>query len=257
MIKIINLAVIIPTLNRPRSLQISLKSIKNQTTKPKEVIVVDNNKLKINRSIIINFNKKYKTNYRYISFLSSQNAPSARNYASTKTNCKFLAFLDDDDYWKKNYLEEFNKINENKKSDLYITEYHVVNEFKKKLFDFNIKTNFYKNDLYLWNPGIISSNIIIRKKIFDQINKFDNSISGSADKDLLIKILDHKMKYYVIKKKLVFWTKHKTQWSQNYSLLLKNNLLFYKKYQNKFDIITRLKFIKKIIYLFTRKILQN
>jgi hypothetical protein len=132
----------------------------------------------------------------------------------------------------------------------------VINENLEKIFDFYIPEKFKLNDIYIWNPGILSSNIIIKKKIFDLIGGYDPKISGSADKDLLIKIINNNYKYFVIKERLVLYVNHNEQWSKNYKMIYHQSKLFFKKYKNQMNIITKSRFYKKLLMLFLKSILR-
>ena len=119
-------AAIIPTYDRPNNLYNALQSVKSQTLKPKEIFIVDNHPNSKNRNIVKNISKKLKIKIKYLTYKGEGKALSARNFASKKTNCKYLAFLDDDDEWKKSYAKEaLNRIKK-KRSKICITEYNVI-----------------------------------------------------------------------------------------------------------------------------------
>jgi glycosyltransferase involved in cell wall biosynthesis len=251
-----NIAVFITTLNRPSKLKLTLKNISEQFCKPKEVFIIDNDEKGSNRNVVEEHNALFSTDYQYIKYNEGLGSYDSKNYAIKKTNCKYLAFHDDDDLWLNNYLKRFAQIQQSKKADIYITEYVVVNENLEKIFDFDIPEEFKLNDIYIWNPGILSSNIIIKKKIFDLIGGYDPKVSGSADKDLLIKIINNNYKYFVIKEKLVLYVTHADQWSKNYAMIYDQSKLFFKKYKNQMNIITMARFYKKLLILFFKKHLK-
>ncbi len=243
-------AAIIPTYDRPDHLYNAIQSVKSQTLKPKEIIVVDNHPNSKNLNLVKNISKKLKIKINYLKYTGEGKALAARNYASKKTNCKYIAFLDDDDEWKKSYAKEaINEIRKNK-SKVCITEYNVINENRKKIFRFNIPKILKIKDLYIWNPGVLCSNIIFETRVFNNLNGYDSSILGSADKEILIRCIKNNIKYIVLQKPLVNWLRHKNQWSNNSKLILKGVVRFHKKYLPNMDLITKVRHYKKIIYYF-------
>ena len=123
-------AEIIPTYDRPYHLYNAIQKVKSQTLKPKEIIVVDNHPNSKNLNLVKNIYKKLKIKINYLKYTVECKALAARNFASKKTNFKYTAFLDDDE-WEKSYAKEaINKIRKNK-SKVCITEYNVINENRK------------------------------------------------------------------------------------------------------------------------------
>lgn len=251
-----NVAVFIPTLNRPSKLKLTLKNISEQIYKPKEVYVIDNHRQGSNRNVVEEHNCQFNTDYQYIKYNEGLGPYDSKNYAIKKTNCEYLAFHDDDDLWLDNYLKRFSEIQQLKNADIYISEYTLINENLEKIYDFYIPEKFKLNDIYIWNPGILSSNIIIKKKIFDLIGGYDPKVSGSADKDLLIKIINNNYKYFVIKERLVLYVTHAEQWTKNYKMIYHQSKLFFNKYKNQMNIITKLRFYKKLLKLFLKCIIK-
>lgn len=94
-------SVIITTYNKPAALAIAIRSVLNQSHKDTEVIVVDNGLLTATKKTIESFNDP-----RIKHILQNYNA-FEKNYASVKNlNVglkhavgKYIAILDDDDYW--------------------------------------------------------------------------------------------------------------------------------------------------------------
>ena len=99
---------IIPTYNRPKTLSKSINSVLNQNFKNFEIIVVDDCSkldLKINKKKIRYIKLKRILEYQFQEILELK---------YLKEN--FLAFLDDDDKWPKDYLlKTFKKIQLTKK----------------------------------------------------------------------------------------------------------------------------------------------
>ena len=95
----------------------------------------------------------------------------------------------------------------------------------------------------------------LKKSCFLAVNGFDSN-SGSADKDLAIKLSSSKYKYIINKKRLVNKRVSPNQWSKNYKSMYINNFKFYNKYKKSVGLSYKILLIKKIIKLFTYSILR-
>ena len=100
MINIPLVTVIIPTFNRANYIRRSINSVKNQTYKNIELIVVDDGSTDNTLEIVNEFKDIiyiYKPNGRQA---------SARNLGLNSANGDYVATLDSDDYWYPNFIEE-------------------------------------------------------------------------------------------------------------------------------------------------------
>ncbi len=94
-------SVIIPTYNRETYLRQALQSVVDQTYKNVEIIVVDDgSKYTYAKAICDDF-----SNTKYF-FKKNGGVSSARNYGILISKGKYIAFLDDDDYWRSDKLEK-------------------------------------------------------------------------------------------------------------------------------------------------------
>ena len=94
---------IIPAFNRPNFLQTALLSILNKSYDNHEVIVVDDHSdAPLQKQITL---PASKINIRWISHKKNKGGAAARNSGIKHARTPFIAFLDDDDKWKPDYLE--------------------------------------------------------------------------------------------------------------------------------------------------------
>ena len=235
--------------NRKNLLWKALLSIKKQVYQPNAVIIVDNNIKQNSKNLINKFNRKYKKKYKHFKYLKSGGAFAVRNHFMKKIKSNYVAFLDDDDYWDKNYLQEFKNASIKKSYDLYLTNTYFVNKNKKKKI-FHIDTNdFTIEKIGLYNPGIRSSATIVKKKSFLEINGYDLKLYyGSADKDFLSRFIKKKKKIKVIKKVLVNYLLHEISHSRNSRLMLISTIKYFNKYFDEISFSYKLRYLKKIFY---------
>ncbi|WP_299522924.1 glycosyltransferase family 2 protein [Winogradskyella sp.] len=95
-------SVIIPTYNRVDYLKFTIDSVINQTYPYVEIIVVDDGSSNNHTEILC---KDY-SHVNYIKIENSGGPCKPRNIGIDKANGKYLAFLDDDDIWLPNKLEQ-------------------------------------------------------------------------------------------------------------------------------------------------------
>ena len=234
----IKFSVIIPSYKFNKLLFKTLDSVFMQTTKPFEIIIVFSKKTSQDENnLLLKKNKNLK-----ILFNVNGNVSQNRNYGALKARGNYLAFLDDDDLWNKDYLKFIKKKINEKRSKLLITWLNkIINQKVSKYKEMSQKVK--SKDLFTFNPGIIGSNIVIDKKIFQKIGGFDKNLASSEDKDFFIRFLDNKLKFNILKKNLVY---HR-QFNQNQlSYETSGKQLFLKKYKNRMS--------KKDIFLNEKKI---
>ena len=255
-------SVVLTTYNRNDYIIEALKNVVSQSLKPNEIIIVDDNeknKLDIN-------NLKKKINFKNIKILllyTNNSGPSfARNFGVKKSSQKFIAFLDDDDFWENNYLEESKK--KIKDFKVLVTHFKVFNNSdiqRNYTSGKKFSNNYYNQNYYIKNIGMLASNLIIEKEFFYKIGKYDENLLGSEDKDLLIKIVNSKHKICINNKTLVNYRIHsKTQASgkNNFHYLqVFGKINFYKKYFYQMNLYTKIRMFIQIIYFYTFYKIKN
>ena len=234
----IKFSVVIPSYKINKFLFKTLSSVFKQTTNPYEIIIVFSNKIsKDQTNLILKKNKNLK-----IFFLNNGNVSQNRNYGALNAKGNYIAFLDDDDLWNKNYLRCIAKILNQKRSKFIITWLNKIKDQKVSKFK-EISQKVKPEDLFIFNPGIIGSNIVIEKKIFKKIGGFDKKLTSSEDKDFLIRFIDKKFKFNILKKRLVY---HRQKNKKQLSYDTTGKQLFLKKYEHRMS--------KKDIYINERRI---
>ena len=102
------ISVIVASYNYARFLPRTLDSLVNQTYKNFEVIVVDDGSKDNSVEIIKEYVKKYPTIVRFYQHENGINKglPATVQLAFSKTTGDYIAFLESDDYWDLNHLQE-------------------------------------------------------------------------------------------------------------------------------------------------------
>ena len=126
--------------NGEKFLKESLDSVISQTYKNWELIFWDNISTDDSKNLFQSYKHK-----RFKYFLSNKltNLSTARNLAISKSKGELITFLDVDDMWSQNKLEEQVNFYNKYKYDLIYSNYYVLNQnnmkkviYKKKIFAF-------------------------------------------------------------------------------------------------------------------------
>ena len=165
--------IIMPNFNKGKFILKAVNSVIGQSYKNWKLYIIDDNSNDNSKKIINKFSdhKKVRT------FLLKKNkGPSyCRNLILKKAKSKFIAFLDSDDYWKKNKLELQINFMKKKKYSFTFTDYIPMIQNKniqKFIKATKIRETFYFKN-FIYNSSINTSTMILEKKYLNNL-KFRN-----------------------------------------------------------------------------------
>lgn len=179
-----SVSVIIPVYNGEKYLDDSIKSILQQTIQPLEIIVVNDGSTDGTEKIA----KKYGDVIRYV-YQQNGGVAAARNKGLELVRGEYIAFIDADDIWVENKLElQLELFRKNPDHDM------VIGLLKRIPFSKMSKIihEESKNGEYVLQFGCA----ILKKKIFDKVGIFDESMIIGEDVDLFLRILEAGIKVW-------------------------------------------------------------
>lgn len=193
------ISVIIPLYNKELSIGSTLQSVLDQTFQEFEIVIVNDGSTDKSVEVVESINDK---RIRLVQ-QENQGVSAARNKGIEKANYEWIAFLDGDDLWKTNHLEEINKMRK-----LYPNEKVFVTSFKysdnrkkfRHLRDKNISKidNYFKeaiDEALIW-----TSVVVIHKSCFKKVGLFNSILVRGEDKDLWARLGRN---YNIIKSQLI------------------------------------------------------
>ena len=232
-------SIIIPYYKKKIFFKKTIDSIKNQTYKNFEIILIYDDS---NRSDLIFVKKTLKKikNKNIIINKKNMGAGISRNYGIKKSKGKFLSFLDSDDVWDKNKLKKQIKFMKNNCLEFSYSNYSIIDE--KGILLKKIKSpNIIKFRDLLFSCDIALSSVIINSKLLKS-EKFPN-LKTKEDYLLWLKLSKKNIKMMGIDKNFVFWRKTHNSLSSSVMQKLKDAFLVYNKY-------LKINFLFSIILIF-------
>ena len=211
-------SIIVNCYNGEKFLSDAIKSALSQTYKNWELIFWDNQSKDSSKEIFNSF-KDERLKYFYAN--KHTVLYEARNHALEKISGNFIAFLDVDDFWEKNKLEEQIKEFKDHNVSLVYSNFWFTNETKtsKRLaFKFELPSGAISNEIIRDYPvGMLT--ILIRRESLNNLDYiFDSRFQMIGDFDLVIRLsLDHKI--VGLNKPMASYRLHDSNMSKHYRKL--------------------------------------
>lgn len=160
--------------------------------------VVDDTGSESTKGLVADFVGLPRIDYLDNSGTEHPGASSSRNAGAWSAETDFLAFLDDDDRWEPEFLEEALAAIGNSGAELATAPGTV--EFGNRLAErpWLAKRVLTHRDCLAWNPGITGSSFVISAKSFRSIGGFDERLPVFNDLDLFVRFLARNYKYTVL-----------------------------------------------------------
>ncbi len=189
-----SIAVIIPTYNRSHTLRRALDSVNNQTVRPSEICVVDDGSTDETEQLL-------SRHYPQVNYVYQNNAgvSSARNAGVALTRGHWLAFLDSDDEWMPNKLErQLQEINGNNTFPLvHCDEIWIRNGVRVNAMHKHQKAGGEIFERCLPLCVISPSAVMIKRRLFEEVGGFDESLPACEDYDLWLRICSRHPVLYI------------------------------------------------------------
>jgi len=227
-------SVVITTFNRDEEvIKKAINTVRNQTYKEIEIIIVDDNGEKhpdISKNI-----EKCISDFKdvvYVKNDKNKGACAARNTGISVAKGQFIAFLDDDDTWEKRKIElQMEKFTE--EVGFVYCGMNVIYENTGKEVKWPA-TEHSDPVISLLKKNYVGNTScgIVRKCIAEKVNGFDEQLKSGQDQDFWIR-LAQVCKFAYVDECLVNYTfLGKGSITKNQRIKLESNLYLYKKYNN-------------------------
>jgi len=182
-------SVIIPLYNKEKDIKKTLKSVLDQSFQDFEIIIINDGSTDASEEVV-----KSVSDNRILLFTKKNEGVSiARNHGVAKANSGYVAFLDADDYWHPNHLDNlYSLIKKFPNNSWYATAFekkrnnNLINPIASPIMDkgnnwMGEVDDYFKYslvDCLAW-----TSAVCINKDFFNTLNGFDTTITHGAGED--------------------------------------------------------------------------
>jgi glycosyltransferase involved in cell wall biosynthesis len=223
-------SVIIPTYNRAQWLRKAIKSALEQTYRNFEIIVVDDGSTDNTKELVAKLDSPI---VRYVSDGTNRGAAASRNTGIGAARGEFIAFLDDDDEWVPAKLQkQLDKFSTSRATVgvVYGGSSIVSARSGKTIHSFTSQHSpEHKEADFLRTVTFSTSVPLIRKSCFHTVGLFDETLPGSQDRDMWIR-LARRYEFEFISEVLVRRYIHGEQITTNLKKKIEAKEKIYRKY---------------------------
>lgn len=180
-------SVVIPVYNKEKEIKETITSVLNQTFNDFEIILVDDG----STDNSINSIRNIQDSRIKIISQKNQGVSAARNTGIKNASSQYIALLDADDKWEKNYLEEqYNLTQKYPECKIFAVNYYYLYTSGKKVINkvnhlnINGEDGILKDYFYIAatsQPPICTSAVVIQKEALEQVNGFPIGIKSGED----------------------------------------------------------------------------
>ena len=237
--------VIIPAYNAEKFIEKTIRSVLEQTYLPEKIIVVNDGSIDKTVEVVEEISKTSKVPIILIS-QENRGPNAARNVGLEHSDSEYIALLDADDIWKEEKLEKQLQVFEKSELEnlgLVYTAYDLIDEngckIKQSFLVFKLDPDLRG---YVFNKMFDAmkitgscSGVLIKKKCFEKVGFFDESLRGAEDWDMWIRISKEFQIDYV-NETLVHVRVHDKNSHNDQVMMAENMIMFLKKWSGILDV---------------------
>ena len=192
------ISVVMPTYNQAGFIREAIESVLNQSYTNLELIIINNYSTDRTEKIIESFKD---VRIRYLKFKNDGVIAASRNRGIQESVGGYIAFIDSDDVWLANKLEnQIEYLESNKELGMVYSAQSILgtqSSIDISRYIYNKDLEKYDTAMAILNKNLIScSSVVVKKDIFSNIGYFDEDrdLVGAEDCDLWVRIA---MKYKI------------------------------------------------------------
>jgi len=233
-----SVSVVIPTYNYGRFITAAINSVLAQTSRPSEIIVVDDGSTDNTTEIVSNFGDRVK-------YVRQENAGvcAARNRGVAESKADHIAFIDADDVWQPTFLEKM--LERFSKDDTVGLVHCGMREFDHvtgRTLRTHVGEKGSLERLLLWESVNVTGSVIaVSRKAFDEAGGFDPKMKVGEDWDFCYRVAQ-KFTIEFVPEVLVDYRSHGAAAHRDVAEMERGMLRFYEKaFQTKDESILKLR----------------
>ena len=183
-------SIIIPVYNRTQYLGAAIESVLAQSLQDFEIIMVDDGSSADVRTVIV----PYLDRVRYLRHPENKGLAAARNTGIRNSTGQYLAFLDDDDLFEAEKIAAQSLIlNREPDCGLVYSDALEFTDDNTSVTTINLTVGRSESpekfpQLFFMNPNVRIPAVLIRKRCFEDVGMFDETLAQHEDGDMLLRI---------------------------------------------------------------------
>ena len=241
--------VIVPYFKKKKFIEKTINSIKSQTYKNLEIIIIYDDEDHADLRLI----KKIKKSDKRIKLIVNKKtlgAGRSRNVGIKQARANYITFLDADDFWKKNKIELQLKFMIKNNLEISHTSYEILK--KDQIDKKKMKARTFKNyKKLLLSCDIGLSTVMLKKRLISKNCQFPK-LKTKEDFVLWLLILKKNVTIGALDKNLTIWRKLDNSLSSSIFQKLKDGFILYNSYM-KFNILKSFFYLLILSINFLRK----
>lgn len=180
-------SVVVPTRDRPHLLADAVESVRRQSRSDWELIIVDDGSREVVAPVI---EAAGDPRVRVLRLDPGRGASEARNRGMRVGTAEFVAFLDDDDRWDRDYLNRMLEALEGSRADVAYCRRQIIHTGGERLTPAIPDLTGHRDPLrrLLCGPFIDTSTALVRRHALEDVDGFDAALPRLQDWDLWLRL---------------------------------------------------------------------
>jgi glycosyltransferase involved in cell wall biosynthesis len=234
-----SISVVVPVYNGEKYLYNALESIKLQSLRPAEVIIINDGSIDGSGQIIHHFANSCNDLFHVsIHDQHNQGQASARNVGINLALSDFVAFLDQDDVWKPNHLEKLHEpFLRVQNIGWSYSDFDLVDAQGKTLNPRHLRSSNYEAphesllDLISQDLMMLPTASLVKTESLKKVAGFDAQFIGYEDDDLFLRLFFAGNSFFYVNESTLLYRVHDSNSSGNISFP-QSRMKFYEKYRS-------------------------
>lgn len=189
-------AVVLPTYNGQKWLANAIDSVINQTYQNINLYIIDDGSTDNTNVIIRRYIKENSGKIFEFKKKGIKGAPSSRDEVIRTISAKYIAFIDQDDFWEKTKIKDQIKQIKNEKAQLNHTNIKILQDgkfnnilkenHKRNKYNYTLKKYDLAKKIIIYSPIRIGT-VLIERDSYLGCGGFDVNLSGGEDWDFWVR----------------------------------------------------------------------
>ena len=205
-------SICIPAYHAGRYLPETLKSVREQSFREWELIVIEDGSQDGTEEIVRQFAQDVSQNVTFQRHDQNRGLPATRNTAIALARTKFIALLDADDYWEPNHLESVMGKLSDPGADLAHSGSVLFDSDTRRMLEIRApspeQVRDFPRSLFVADYVIQPASVVLRKELWKRVGGFDESYRYVEDREMWLRCARAGARFHFTGENTCFYRKH-------------------------------------------------